>query len=39
MFNSSFLQKHPWLDGVEDDTTIDIAEWVGKIAKMPTPTQ
>ena len=34
-----FLQKHPWLDGVEDDTTIDIAEWVGKIAKMPTPTQ
>jgi len=33
------LMKHPWLDGVEDDTTIDIAEWVGKIAKMPTPTQ
>merc|ERR1719412_196331 len=33
------LMKHPWLDGVENDTTIDIAEWVGKIAKMPTPTQ
>lgn len=30
------LMKHPWLKGVESDPT-DVAEWVRKIAKMPTP--
>ena len=27
------LMKHPWLEGVEDDTTIDIAEWVWEYCK------
>jgi len=32
------LMQHPWLEGVENDN-IDIAEWVTRISKMPTPTQ
>ena len=32
------FQKHPWLEDVENDS-IDIAEWVSRISKMPTPTQ
>jgi len=34
----SSLMQHPWLEGVENDS-IDIAEWVNRISKMPTPTQ
>ena len=30
------LMQHPWLEGVESDS-IDIAEWVTGISKMPTP--
>ena len=30
------LMKHPWLEGVEDDTTIDIAEWVWEYCKNST---
>jgi hypothetical protein len=33
-----YFQHHPWLEGVENDS-IDIAEWVNRISKMPTPTQ
>ena len=33
---SLLLQQHPWLAGVETDS-IDIAEWVSNISKMPTP--
>merc|ERR1712080_104607 len=32
----SSLMQHPWLAGVETDS-IDIAEWVSNISKMPTP--
>ena len=35
----SFFQQHPWLAGVENDNSIDIAEWVTRISKMPTPNQ
>ncbi len=33
---SSLLQNHPWMKDAESDN-VDIAEWVTRISKLPTP--